>query len=74
MAMALRCDPWHSAVAGAGLMSRIERYAGAGNGWLPESDWLPDVVAERRLRLRQAVRGDRWMYRLSVDPVDVEFQ
>ena len=51
-------------------MSRIERYAGARNGWLPETDWLPAGVAERRLRLRQAVRGDRFLYRLSVDPVD----
>ena len=54
-------------------MSRIERYAGAGSGWLPDSEWLPDVVAERRLRLRQAVRGDQWKYRLSVDPVDLVF-
>ena len=54
-------------------MSRIERYAGASNGWLPETDWLPAGVAERRLRLRQAVRGDRFMYRLSVDPIDVPF-
>ena len=54
-------------------MSRIERYAGAGSGWLPDSEWLPDVVAERRLRLRQAVRGDQWKYRLSVDPVDLSF-
>ena len=54
-------------------MSRIERYAGASNGWLPESEWLPDVVAERRLRLRQAVRGDRWKYRLSVNPVHLFF-
>ena len=50
-------------------MSRIERYAGASSDWLPESEWLPDVVAERRLRLRQAVRGDQWKYRLIVNPV-----
>ena len=54
-------------------MSRIERYTGASNGWLPETDWLPTGVAERRLRLRQAVRGDRFMYRLTVDPIDVPF-
>lgn len=54
-------------------MSRIERYTGAATGWLPETDWLPAGVAERRLRLRQAVRGDRFMYRLSVDPIDVPF-
>ena len=54
-------------------MSRIERYTGAATGWLPETDWLPSGVAERRLRLRQAVRGDRWMYRLTVDPIDVPF-
>ena len=54
-------------------MSRIERYAGAGSGWLPESEWLPDAVAERRLRLREAVRGDQWKYRLSVNPVDLVF-
>ena len=71
--MALCCDPWHSAFAGTGLMSRIERYAGAGDGWLPDSEWLPDVVAERRLRLRQAVRGDQWKYRLIVDPLDLSF-
>lgn len=54
-------------------MSRIERFAGASNGWLPETDWLPFGVAERRLKLRQAVRGDRFMYRLAVDPVDLSF-
>ena len=54
-------------------MSRIERYTGAATGWLPETDWLPVGVAERRLKLRQAVRGDRWKYRLTVDPIDLSF-
>ena len=54
-------------------MSRVERYTGAATGWLPETDWLPAGVAERRLKLRQAVRGDRFMYRLTVDPIDLPF-
>ena len=51
-------------------MSRIERYAGLSAAGFLRVKMLPDVVAERRLRLRQARRGDQWKYRLSVDPID----
>jgi hypothetical protein len=45
---------------------RIERFAGALNGWRDASPAVVDAAtAARRLRLYRAVRGDTYIYRLS---------
>ena len=43
----------------------VERFHGALNGWQPETDRLPLHVAERRARLRRAVRGHDFIYRVA---------
>jgi hypothetical protein len=43
----------------------VERFHGALNGWQPETDRLPLAVAERRARLRRAVRGSEFIYRVA---------
>jgi len=49
----------------------VERWAGISDGWLPETEPLTRQKAEARLRLRQAVRGDLWKYRVS--PLSLHF-
>jgi len=45
---------------------RIERFAGALNGWRDASPAVVDAAtAARRLRLYRAVRGDTYIYRVS---------
>ena len=45
---------------------RIERFAGALNGWRDASPAVVDAAtAARRLRLYRAVRGDAYIYRVS---------
>ena len=45
---------------------RIERFAGALNGWRDASPSVVDAAtAARRLRLYRAVRGDAYIYRVS---------
>ena len=43
----------------------VQRYCGTADGWQPETGRLSKAVAERRLKLRQAVRGDLWAYRIA---------
>lgn len=43
----------------------VERWAGISDGWLTETEALPLQTAEKRLRLRRAVSGDLWRYRLA---------
>jgi len=49
----------------------VERWAGISDGWLPETEPLTRQKAEARLRLRQAVRGDLWRYRVA--PLQINF-
>lgn len=49
----------------------VERWAGIADGWLPETEALPLATAERRLKLRQAVRGDLWRYRVA--PLQISY-
>jgi len=43
----------------------VERFHGALNGWQAETGRLPLAVAERRARLRRAVRGHEFIYRVA---------
>ena len=49
----------------------VQRYAGTAAGWVDESETLTRAVADRRCKLRAAVRGDLWAYRVA--PVQVAY-
>ena len=49
----------------------VQRYAGTVAGWVDETETLPRAVADRRCKLRAAVRGDLWAYRVA--PVQVAY-
>ncbi|MGA0207810.1 MAG: hypothetical protein ACO3LT_08475 [Ilumatobacteraceae bacterium] len=51
---------------------RIERFAGARNGWRAASPAVLDAAtAARRLRLYRAVRGHQYMFRVSAPVLPV---
>lgn len=43
----------------------VQRYAGTVAGWVDETETLSRAVADRRCKLRAAVRGDLWAYRVA---------
>ena len=57
---------FHTTTAAPVAGVRIERFAGALNGWRDASPAVVDAAtAARRLRLYRAVRGDAYIYRIS---------
>ena len=58
--------PRAAAVAAPVAGVRIQRFAGALNGWCDASPAVVDAAtAARRLRLYRAVRGDAYVFRVS---------
>jgi hypothetical protein len=58
--------PRAAAVAAPVAGVRVQRFAGALNGWCDASPAVVDAAtAARRLRLYRAVRGDAFIYRVS---------
>ena len=49
----------------------VQRYAGTVAGWVDETETLTRAVADRRCKLRAAVRGDLWAYRVA--PVQIAY-